>query len=276
MALDDSQRNILGPILRKYITGCHILHYHTVLDAYGHLSIRHPFNPQVFIMSKSVAPGTISSPDDLIAYHVNDAEPVEPTQSKGYLERHIHSEVYKRHAHVQAVIHGHSESVIPYTISGVPLRPCYHMAGFLGQGEKGYPEVYDAADFFQEDDIPDMLVRNSHLGEPLAACFDRGGVVTLMRGHGLTVIGSSIEEVVARAVYTMKNASIQTAAVLMQTATFAAAASSTANAATSVGVRYLDEKESEASTEMLKTSGQRPWKLWEREVEACGLYLNSA
>lgn len=268
MEAEASQRTILAALHRKFITGCHILHYHAVLDAYGHLSVRSPFDPEVFIMSKYIAPGTISSPDDLIEYHVCNAEPLDPSETKGYSERHIHSEVYKRHRDVDAVIHSHSESVIPYTITEVPLRPCYHMAGFLGLGNRGFPEVYDAAKFRKEGDVPDMLVRNSHLGEPLAACFDGGSVVALMRGHGLTVIGGGIEEVVSRAVYTMKNASIQTAALTLQT-TFAGPDSK-------VGLKYLDQDESRAATQMSKLSAQRPWKLWEREVEACGLYRNSA
>lgn len=271
MELDDTQRTILAALHRNFIDGCHILHYHGVLDAYGHLSVRHPFNPQVFIMSRSMAPGTISSPDDLIEYHISNAEPLDPGSVKGFAERHIHSEVYKRHADVQAVIHSHAESVIPYTISSVPLRPCYHMAGFLGLGEQGCPAVYDAADFFLEDDVPDMLVRNSHLGVALAACFDNGSVVTLMRGHGLTVIGGGIEEVVSRAVYTMKNASIQTAALMTQTA-FAAQSGQDVQS----GLKFLNMKESRAATNMSKWSAQRPWKLWVREVEARGLYLNSA
>lgn len=268
MELDPSQRIILSALYRKFITGCHILHHNNVLDAYGHLSVRHPFDPHIFIMSKHFAPGTISSPDDLIEYHVHNAEPLDPTQTKGFSERHIHSEIYKRHPRVQAVIHSHAESVIPYTISAVPLRPCYHVAGFLGAGKKGFPEVYDASRHLQADDIPDLLVRNAHLGEPLAACFDGGAVVALMRGHGLTVVASSIEVVVSRAVYTVKNAGIQTTAMAMQAA-FAAQGGQ-------AGLQFLDERESQASTQMGKDTSQRPWKLWVREVEASGLYVNSA
>lgn len=273
MELDASQRITLAALHRKYITGCHILHYNNVLDAYGHLSVRHPFNPQVFIMSRSIAPGTISSPEDLIEYHVHNAEPLDPGAQKGYGERHIHSEVYKRHPGVQAVIHSHAESVIPYTISGVPLRPCYHVAGFLGTGSNRSPEVYDAAQFFQADDIPDMLVRNAHLGEPLAACFDGGAVVALMRGHGMTVVGSAIEVVVSRAVYTVKNAGIQTAALTMRTA-FVAQGGRLQGA--EAGLQFLNETETQASTQMGENTSQRPWKLWVREIEANGLYLNSA
>lgn len=264
----EAETTILAALHRKFITGCHILHYHAVLDAYGHLSVRHPHKPDVFIMSKYIAPGTISSADDLIEYHVGDAEPLDPGATKGYSERHIHSEVYKRHADVRAVVHSHAESVVPYTISAAALRPCYHMAGFLGLGARGHPEVYDAAEFVRDGDVPDMLVRNAHLGAPLAACFDGGAVVALMRGHGLTVVGGGVEEVVSRAVYTMKNAGIQTAALTMQAAS--------AGSASLGGLKYLSRDEAEAAARMTKWSAQRPWKLWEREVEACGLYRNSA
>lgn len=268
----ETQRIILGALHRKFIDASHILHHQGVLDAYGHLSVRHPFNAETFLMSRNMAPGTMSSPDDLIEYYVRDAEPVDPgAAGKGFAERHIHSELYRRHPDVGAVVHSHAESVIPYTITGVPLRPCYHMAGFLGLGHKGWPEVYDAAEHLVEGDAPDLLVRSANLGEPLAACFDGGAKVALMRGHGMTIVAPGIEEVVSRCVYTMKNASIQTAAMAMQSA-FAA------QSGTSVpgSLHFLDKKESEAATQMSQWSAQRPWKLWVREVEASGLYLNSA
>lgn len=181
--LDDLTKDtVLQTYHRKFIDGSHILHSHNVLDAYGHLSFRHPFDPDIFIMSRSIAPATVSSSEDLVEYYVANAEPVESDAPQGYLERYIHSEIYKRHETVQAAIHSHADSVLPYTISGVPLRPCYHMAGFLGLGG-GSPLVYDAGDFFQDDDIKDMLVRNEHLGAALAKCFDDGPVVALMRGR---------------------------------------------------------------------------------------------
>ena len=221
-------------------------------------------------MSRYIAPGTISSPNDLIEYYVENAEPVDPASAKGYSERCIHSECYKRYPGVNAVIHSHSEAVVPYSISGVPLRPCFHMAGFLGT----HVPIYEIADAYRKDDIRDMLVRNTHLGATLAACFSDGQSdehlpkhnVTLMRGHGFTVVAENIEECVLRAIYTQKNAMIQTAAL-----TTAAAYGGGAQK-----VRYLSEPESVASANMTKWSAQRPWKLWLREVEACGLYVNSA
>jgi len=144
------------------------------------------------------------------------------------------------------------------------------MAGFLGSGVP----LYEIADAYRPDDIQDMLVRNVHLGAALATCFlggEKAGhlpkhAVTLMRGHGFTVVAENIEECVLRAVYTQKNAMIQTAALT----TCNSSGGNTHN------IRYLSEKESAAATNMTKWSAQRPWKLWLREVESCGLYVNSA
>lgn len=84
-------------------------------------------------MSQYIAPALVSSKDDLIEYWVKDAEPVDPTQGKGYSERCIHSELYRKYPDVKSVIHSHSEAVVPYTISGVPMRACCHMGGFVGK-----------------------------------------------------------------------------------------------------------------------------------------------
>ncbi|KAJ9647512.1 hypothetical protein H2204_000141 [Knufia peltigerae] len=264
---------ILRQYYRDFISGSHILHFHNVLDAFGHLSFRHPFNPGVFVMSRNAAPGTISSPGDLIAYRVEDAQPVDPNAAPGFLERCIHGECYKKYPSVQSVIHSHSEAVVPYSISGVPLRACYHMAGFLGASVP----VWDIADAQKPGDTCDLLVRDTHLGASLAAAFSPGAdhvggdapqsVVVLMRGHGFTVLAGSIQDCVMRAVYTQKNAMIQTTALTTRAADPSAAATA---------VRYLSQKEVDDTTWSIRQSAHRPWGLWLREVEACGLYVNSA
>ena len=118
--------------LKDLITANHILHNHHVLDAYGHISLRNPTNSHTFFLSHSVAPALISSPSDIVEYNVEDASPVQDGVSEGYLERCIHSEIFKKYPGVNSVVHSHSDAVLPYTISGVELKPCFHMAGFLG------------------------------------------------------------------------------------------------------------------------------------------------
>ena len=247
-------------------------------------------------MSRSIAPGTVSSERDLIEYWVNDAEPVDSTSTtKGYLERCIHSEILKKFPPVQAVIHSHSDAVVPYTISGIPLRPCFHMAGFLNV--QGAP-IFDIADFYQKGDRKDMLVSNTRFGEALASCFasssaaaahsDRGKIessttspdhsVVLMRGHGFTVQGESIVDAVVRAVYTQQNAAIQTTALLTRAAHvgLSGGGGSSQKDNDSAGVVYLSEEEALGAAQMNRSSASRPWGLWLREIEAQGLYVNTA
>jgi ribulose-5-phosphate 4-epimerase/fuculose-1-phosphate aldolase len=119
-----------------------------------------------------------------------------------------------------------------------------------------------------------MLIRNTHLGNALASHFtdSEGGAepdyaVVLMRGHGLTVLAPTIQDCVLRAVYTQKNASIQTTSLLTHAAHFGSTISH-------AEITYLSEEESAAATEMTRWSAMRPWGLWLREVEAAGLYVN--
>lgn len=260
---DHSSDAELSLFRRKLIDASHILHYHGVLDAYGHVSFRHPFRPDEFVMSRSIAPGTVSSPEDLVTYSVRDASPVEDTQVAGFIERMIHSETYKRHSHVQSIVHSHSEDVVSYSIAGVPFRACYHMAGFLGA--RGAP-VFDIAKHTGPDDLPNMLVCNTRLGAALATCFDDGSVVALMRGHGFTTVAGSIELAVLQAVYTKKNAIISTTALSIQAALSQGPQ----------GLQYLSDREAESAAKANESTAQRPWRLWVEEVRACSLYTNSA
>ncbi|KAK2049326.1 class II aldolase and Adducin domain-containing protein [Colletotrichum somersetense] len=247
---------------RKFIDGSHILHLHQVVDAYGHLSFRHPSRADTFFMSLNIAPAQVTSPKDLIEYNIKDAEPLDPNAPQGFAERRIHSEIYKRHPEIKAVIHSHSEAVVPYTISGVALKAVSHMCGFLGPD--GSP-IFDAADYMEEGDVPDLLVRTENMGAALAKHFDEGNNVTLMRGHGFTVVADSVELAVMRAVYTQKNAGIQTTALMLQGVT-----------GNTGGVKSLSKEECGGSDRTTRWSLLRPWNLWVREVEDNSLYINTA
>ena len=249
-----------------------------MLDAYGHLSVRHPHHKDRFIMSRYIAPATISSERDLIEYYIDNAEPVDPTSPPGYSERCIHSEILKRFPDVHAVIHSHSEAVVPYSISGVPFRAAFHMAGFLGTETP----VFDIRKYYEEGERKDMLIRNTRFGAALASYFgpvDSSNsvqpthAVVLMRGHGFTVQGTGVLDVVLRAVYTQQNASIQTTALLTRAAHFGHGSQQQDGTSSVV---FLSEEESEGATEMTRWSAVRPWRLWLREVEAQGLYVNMA
>jgi ribulose-5-phosphate 4-epimerase/fuculose-1-phosphate aldolase len=223
-------------------------------------------------MSGDRAPALVSSHSDLIKYHVSDSNPVDPQSKKGYQERFIHSEIYKRFPEINSIIHSHSEAVLPYTMNGVAMKPIFHIAGFLGT----HVPIYDIAPMYSEDDQQDMLVNSCRFGDNLASKFSSSGAgdldhtVVLMANHGFTTVGTSIKQAVYRAIYTQVNATVQTNAITLRNAALGAG----------VGVegelRYLNAEQVKGSLKMNDASQDRPWKLWIEEVEACGLYKNES
>ncbi|KAH8700819.1 class II aldolase and Adducin N-terminal domain-containing protein [Talaromyces proteolyticus] len=269
--------NTLREALRELVYANHILHYHDAVDAYGHVSIRHPEKPDVYIMSGYLAPALVESPDDLIEYYIHDSSPVNPDSKKGYQERFIHGEVFKRYPEINCVVHSHAEQVLPYTMNGVALRPAFHMAGFLGQ----HVPIYDITKFYQDGDQQDMLVNTVKFGSELANLFTETNnslspnnkspdhTVVLMKRHGFTTLGKNVPEAVYRALYTKTNAGVQTNAVMLHKAYFGSQA-----AFDQQDLPYLNGIESEGCRKMNEGTQDKPWKLWVREVEASSLYKN--
>ncbi|KAF4635864.1 hypothetical protein G7Y89_g2228 [Cudoniella acicularis] len=258
--------------LQTLITANHILHHQKVLDAYGHVSFRHPDNPEVFVMSGDRAPALVASSADLIEYRVVDSSPVDPNARKGYQERFIHSEIYKQFSDVNSVIHSHSEAVLPFTMSGVAMQPAFHIAGFLGTEVP----LYDITDLYQPEDQQDMLVNTPKFGASLAATFSTSQPsgrdshsVVLMANHGFTAVGTSIKQAVYRAVYTHINAGIQSNAIILRNAQL-----SLQSGVSETKIRYLNEKQTMGSQKMNDASQDRPWGLWAREVEVSPMYVN--
>ena len=119
-------------LLSTYIDALHILHHHGVLDAFGHLSVRNPDDPETFFMMHQLAPAAVSRLENIGEYRISDAEPVDTSTPVAPLERYIHNEALKRYSEVNVVLHGHPEELVAYGVSSVKLRPVIHMAPFLG------------------------------------------------------------------------------------------------------------------------------------------------
>ncbi|KAF7957435.1 hypothetical protein EAE96_003019 [Botrytis aclada] len=257
-------------IIQTLIHANHILHHRNSVDAYGHVSVRHPDNPGIFIMSASTAPALVSSISDLVHYNVSDGAPVDPKAKKGYQERFIHSEIYKRFSEINCVIHSHAEAVIPYTMNGVQMRPIFHMAGFLGDHA---PSFY-ITELYTSNDRQDFLVNSGRFGSALAEKFSKPESstqdynVVLMANHGFTTVGSSIKQAIYRAVYTQINAGLQAKALMLRNAEGGVA---------DLGpIRFLNAEQASGSEKFNDDTAERPWQLWVREVEASPLYQNEA
>ncbi|KAF2085855.1 arad-like aldolase/epimerase [Saccharata proteae CBS 121410] len=281
---DPSDEVELLEVFRNFITGSHILHYHGVVDAYGHMSLRNPNNPSTFYMSQNQAPALISSMSDIIEYNISDASPIDPDAAPGYSERCIHSEILKRFPAMNVVVHSHCADVLPFCITNVPLKACIHMAGFLDA--EGVP-VWDIANAYERGETQDLLVRNTRLGASLAAQFsgDRGFprhkpayTVVLMRGHGFTTAGRSIEEAVYQSIYTKEAAKAQMSALALNQGYFNGRvgqwSSGSGTAARAGQVAALSAREAVDAWEMNCATVKRPWGLWVREVECVKLYRN--
>ncbi|KIW12084.1 hypothetical protein PV08_09358 [Exophiala spinifera] len=278
MSTNDDDDNTLTTSLRDLIYANHILHHHGVVDAYGHVSIRHPTDASIYIMCGYMAPAMVSSPADLIHYHVSTSEPVDPSAKKGYSERFIHGEVFRRFPSVNCVIHSHAEEVLPYVVStGVSLRAVYHMAGFLGSKPV---KVFDIDPHYREGDQRDMLVRQAHTGAALASVFGDSGAgsdgsqapvpeetVVLMRRHGFTTVADNLVTAVYRAIYTRINAEAQTKAMTIARSVYG-------DQVEKGGFEGLTPLQGEGCGLMCEQYQDKPWRLWVREVEMNPLYVN--
>ena len=209
-----------------------------VFDAFGHVSVRHDKNLNRFLLSRNLAPALVTARD--ILTHDLDGNPLDAGDRKPYLERFIHAAVYRARADVKAVVHSHSPSLIPFGVTGTPLRPVYHMSAFLGGGTSLFEIRHEAG-------MTDMLIRDHKLADALAKSLGEDAVV-LMRGHGATVVGNSIPQVVYRAIYTEMNARLQAQAAALGTITFLSVEEATKAAAVNDG-------------QVL-----RPWELWKARI----------
>jgi ribulose-5-phosphate 4-epimerase/fuculose-1-phosphate aldolase len=181
-----------------------ILAHQGVVDAYGHVSMRHPEKPDHFLLSRSRSPELVTEAD--IMEFTLDGKVVGDDKRPPYLERFIHGSLYEARPDVGAVVHSHAEETLPFGITGVPLKPVIHVASIMG------PEVpvWDIAEKF--GDNTNLLVTNVDHGRDLAKRIGEGRVA-LMRGHGFSAVGSSVHDAVRLSVYLPINARILTTAL---------------------------------------------------------------
>ena len=227
-------------LIEDLVAANRILADQNVLDGYGHVSARHDRDPARFLMSRSLAPELVTAAD--IMEYDQDSEPVDPRGRTSYLERFIHGEIYRARPDVQAVVHSHSPSVIPFGVTGVPLRPLFHMSAFLGAGAP----VWDIRAAAGGD--TDMLVRTQALGGALARTLG-SHAVALMRGHGAVTVAGGLPLVVFRSVYTEVNARLQAQAMGLGGA-----------------VTYLSPEEAKRAEASVAGTFARPWELWKRKL----------
>ncbi|EUB99325.1 class II aldolase/adducin family protein [Rhizobium sp. CF080] len=234
-----------GPVsaerLADLAAASRILYDHGVVDGFGHASMRHPENPELFLMSRSLAPALVT-PKDIVEYDL-DSQPCSADAPRGFIERFLHGEIYRARPDVNAIVHSHSPSVIPFSLVATPMRAMFHNSAFLAEEVP----VFDIA---QEFGATDMLVCDCAKGQALARTLGKRNVA-LMRAHGSVACGPTLEIAVFRAIYTEVNARIQ---------------HWTNGLAPDGKIAALTPEEGELADEPNRTAGMRAWDLWRIEA----------
>lgn len=202
--------SVLEQSLEELVTANRILAHEGVVDSFGHVSIRHPDQPDVYIMSRARAPECIEQ-TDLIQFTLAGV-PLDSDGREAYTERFIHGAVYERRPEVMAVVHNHSPNVIPYGVTGTRLRPLLHMCASMGS----HVPIWDSQDKFGDTTL---LVSDMAMGRDLVDCL-ADNRAALMRGHGCVVLGHSLREAVFASVYLEVNAELQLKAQSLGEITF--------------------------------------------------------
>ena len=224
--------SVIGDLVAAY----RILAEHGVIDAYGHVSVRSERDPNRYLLSRSLAPEEVT-PGDIMEYDL-DSNPIDPRGRESVRERFIHGEIYKARPEINAVVHNHSPTVVPFSVTTVAMRPLFHMAAFVGEGVPNF-EIRDA------EKGTDLLVKTPYLGQALAKTLGKSPAA-LMRGHGSVTVGESLPRAVGRSIYLEMSARMQLQAIAI--------------AGAGGKITFLDEQEVRASV-----PGQdynRAWPMW--------------
>jgi ribulose-5-phosphate 4-epimerase/fuculose-1-phosphate aldolase len=228
-------------LIADLVTANHILYDQHVVDAFGHVSVRHDKRPDRFLLARSMAPALVTAAD-ILEFDL-DGNPLAAEGRPVYLERFIHSEIYRARPDVVSIVHSHSHAVIPFgVVRSHKLRAIFHMSAFVGT-ETPIFEIRECV-----GDGSDLLIRDRELGAALAKSLGPKAVV-LMRGHGVTVTAPTLPEAVYRGIYVDVNARLQLEAIGLG------------------AVNYLTEQEGRAAAAANATQIGRAWDLWKMKVE---------
>lgn len=233
----------MGPvsqtIFEELILATRILANKGILDGFGHVSARSTSRPDHYYMVRDNAT-EVTDGTGIMELDI-ESNPVSPDSRRPSIERFIHGEIYRARPDVRAIVHTHSPHLIPFGISKTPLKPLYHMCGFLDCGAP----IFDIA---LEHGDTDLLVTSREKGQSLARSLG-GSALVLMRGHGATTVGFSVKEAVYRAVYATLNAQLQPVAMQLGEP------------------KYLSSTEASAADELHKKTLDRAWNYWVKSLD---------
>lgn len=222
------------------VTANHILFREGIVDAFGHVTMRHPLNPNHYLMARSVQP-VFTTRADIVELDA-ESKPVGSNPPSISLERFIHGEIYRVRPDIMGIVHSHASAVLPFSVvKGTPLKAICHTTGFIGDAAP----IFEIRDF--AGDSSNLLVQTGALGASLAKILGNKSLI-LMRGHGFTVCGASLQEAVYNSINTVINARVEMDALRLGPVTF------------------LSEGEAAAVSKQHNASLNRTWEVWAKRA----------
>ena len=234
----------LAALREELALASRILANEGVLDAFGHVSARHPTDPGRYLLSRSRSPALVE-PADILEYTL-DSEPVKPPGALLFAERVIHGCIYQARRDVMAVCHHHAAAVLPFCIAGVPIVPVFHLGAAVGENVPFWDQHDEFGDTY-------LLVMKPDEGRSLARTLGQHNVV-LMNRHGATVVGVNLKELVSRSIFMCQNATYQLQAMALGTP----------------ATLHHGEVELAGAISLMPTVVTRTWEYWSMRLAARG------
>jgi ribulose-5-phosphate 4-epimerase/fuculose-1-phosphate aldolase len=236
--------DILKDVVEELVFANRILAHEGVLDAFGHVSVRHPRDPGRYLLSRSRSPLLVEAAD--ILEYTLDSAPVKAARVALYSERVIHGCIYQARSDVMAVCHNHAAALMPFCVAGRPIVPVFHLGATIG----GVTPFWDQHDEFGDSNL---LVVKEEEGRSLARALGAHAVV-LMRRHGATVVGGGLKELVSRSIFLCQNAEYQMRALTLGAAT----------------PLHRGEIKLAGPINLMPSVLARTWEYWCKRLEAAG------
>ena len=211
-----------------------------ILGTTGHVSVRSPRNPNHYYISRYVSAGVVKASD--IIENDLDSKPVAGPRSDEYQEVYMHGEIFRARPDVMAVLHSHTPEILAFTESSVALRPVVNGAVFIAEGLP----MHDIRKF----DPAENIIRTPELGRTVATALGKKPGV-LLKGHGIALTGSSLQDLVSKAYNLRLNARIQQQAIGL-----------------GGSINYLDGQPPAPSAPSAAASGgyNRAWEYWKQII----------
>jgi ribulose-5-phosphate 4-epimerase/fuculose-1-phosphate aldolase len=225
--------------IKELVAANHVLAKLNLVDAFGHITVRNPANPQHYLMARAIAPAVVTD-HDIMEFDL-DSNAVDPGAGSPSFERFIHGEIYKLRPDVNAVVHTHSPTIIPFSVSQTPLRPILHTGAFLAPAVP----IYDPRETAGPSNL---LISDQRLGKALAEALG-GDTVVLIRGHGDAVVAPTIGLAVYRAYFTEVSAKLLLEARQLDGP-----------------IKFLEPDEAARANDLRNNGYIRQWDLWKKEL----------